>query len=278
MAASSALNEEIKQHYTRSDLGTEILTALAKAGKDVNNLQPEDLAPIDEFHIRGRKATFDLAAAAGLDESKYVLDVGCGIGGPSRCIASAFGCRVIGIDLTDEYCCAATMLAERTGLSHLVSYRQGDALELLFPDETFDVVWTQHVAMNIPDKATLYREMYRVLKPGGVLAIYDVLAGPAAPVIFPVPWARVPETSFLVTPEELREHLQRCGFTIRSWEDNSAVAGGWFASLAKRIQETGLPQLGINVLLGQDFQGMSQNLRRNIDESRVVIVQVVAGK
>lgn len=278
MSASSALNEIIKQHYTRSDLGREILSALAKAGKDVDNLQPEDLAPVDEFHVRGRKATLELAAVAALDASKYVLDVGCGIGGASRCIASAFGCRVIGVDLTDEYCCAATLLAERTGLSPLVSYQQGDALELEFPDETFNVVWTQHVAMNIPDKSRLYREMYRVLKPGGVLAIYDILAGPIASVIFPVPWARIPEASFLVTPQELQRHLLACGFSITSWIDNTEVAGEWFARLAQKNEETGMPRLGINVLLGQDFQEMTQNLRRNIDERRVVLLQVVARK
>lgn len=278
MSLANSLNDEIKRHYTSCDLGTKILTALEGTGKDITNLSPEDLAPVDEFHARGRKATFELAAAVGVDASKYVLDVGCGIGGPSRCIASTFGCRVMGIDLTDEYCSAATMLAERTGLSHLVSYSQGNALDLVFPDETFDVVWTQHVAMNIPDKVRLYQEMYRVLKPGGVLAIYDVLAGPLAPVLYPVPWARLPETSFLVSPDELRELLEVSGFVIRCWEDNSAIASGWFASLAKRIETGGLPPLGINLLLGDDFKTMSQNLRRNLEEGRVLLYQVVASK
>ena len=189
MAALSSLNEAIEQHYRRSGLATVILTALSNAGKDVNNLKPEDLASIDEFHIRGREATLELARAAGLDASTQVLDVGSGVGGPSRCIAREFGCRVTGIDLTHEYCRVATMLAERTGLSHLVSYRQGDALNLPFRDRAFDAAWTQHVAMNIPDKATLYREMDRVLKPSGVVGIYDILAGPGGPILFPVPWA-----------------------------------------------------------------------------------------
>jgi MPBQ/MSBQ methyltransferase len=140
MPTSSSLNEDVKQHYTRPDLGTGILTALASAGKDLDALTPEDLAPIDEFHIRGRQATLELAKAAGVDATQYVLDVGSGIGGPSRCLAREFGCRVAGIDLTDEYCRVATMLAERIGLSRLVSYRQGDALNLPFPDAVFDVV------------------------------------------------------------------------------------------------------------------------------------------
>jgi ubiquinone/menaquinone biosynthesis C-methylase UbiE len=216
MSPSRSLNEDIQQHYARSDLGTAILAALSEAGKDVNHLKPEDLAPVDEFHIRGRQATLELARTVGLDTTKQVLDVGSGVGGPSRCIAREFGCRVIGIDLTDEYCRVAMMLAERVALSHLVSYRQGDALNLPFPDETFDVAWTQHVAMNIPDKATMYREVHRVLKPGGVMAIYDILAGPAGQVLFPVPWARLPETSFLVTPDQLRQLLEESGSRSRA--------------------------------------------------------------
>ncbi len=278
MPPSKSLNEDVKQHYTRTDLGKLILSALVDAGKDINNLKPEDLAPVDEFHIRGRAATLELADVVGLNASKQVLDVGSGVGGASRYIARQFGCRVTGVDLTDEYCRVATMLAERIGVSHLVSYRQGDALNLAFPDGTFDVVWTQHVAMNISNKAALYREMYRVLKPGGAVAIYDILAGPKGPVLFPVPWARVPETSFLVTPEELRRLLQASGFTIANWEDTTAMARTWFTDLAKKIHDTGLPPLSFHVLMGQDFGVMAQNQRRNLEENRIALAQVVATK
>lgn len=278
MPPSRPVNEDIQQHYARPDLGTVILAALARAGKDIEALAPEDLAPVDEFHIRGRQATLELARAAGIAADQYVLDVGSGIGGPSRCLAHQFGCRVAGIDLTDEYCRVATMLAERVGLSRLVTYRQGDALSLPFPDAVFDVVWSQHVAMNISDKATLYREMYRVLKPGGVLAINDILAGAAGPVVFPVPWARVPETSFLATPDELRRLLEAAGFTVVSWEDTTTAAREWFIALAEKIQQHGLPPLGFHLLMGSDFQLMAQNQRRNLEEGRIVLAQVVGGK
>jgi ubiquinone/menaquinone biosynthesis C-methylase UbiE len=276
MSALSSLNESVKQHYGSPDLATVILTALTNAGKDVNDLKPEDLAPIDEFHTRGRKATLELARAAGLDAGQQVLDIGSGVGGPSRCIAHEFACQVTGIDLIDEYCQTATMLALRTGLSHLVSYRQGDALDLPFPDMTFDAVWSQHVAMNIPDKAALYREMHRVLKPGGVLAIYDILAGPGGPVIFPVPWARSSEMSFLVTPEKMRGLFDASGFTILSWEDSTGAALDFFTAVAKKIQQRGLPPLGIHTLLGPDFQIMAANQRRNLEQGRIVLAQVVA--
>ena len=275
---STELHQDIQQHYARQDLGNLILAALEKAGKDIDRLAPEDLAPIDEFHIRGRAATLELAHAAGIDSTKQVLDIGSGVGGSSRCLAREFGCRVTGIDLTDEYCRVAAMLSERIGLSALVSYRQGDALNLPFADDAFDVVWTEHAAMNIPNKLRLYREMYRVLKPGGTLAIYDILAGPSGPVLFPVPWARLPETSFVVTPGELRTLLDQAGFRIVDWTDTTDAARAWFVSLAEKIRKDGLPPLGFHVLLGPDFKDMAQNQRRNLDEGRIVLAQVVAKK
>jgi SAM-dependent methyltransferase len=272
------INESIQTHYTRADLGDVILTALEKAGKDVNCLTPEDLAPIDQFHIRGRAATLELARAAGLDAVKHVLDVGSGIGGTSRCLAKKFGCRVTGIDLTDEYCRAAAMLSAKTGLAHLVDYRQGDATKLPFDDQAFDVVWTEHVAMNIPDKTRLYKEMHRVLKPGGTLAIYDVLAGPSGPVLFPVPWARTPDTSFLVSPNELRKLLEEAEFTVTDWSDTTEAARAWFVTLAEKIQKEGFPSLGFHLLLGADFKAMAQNQGRNLQEGRIVLAQIVARK
>lgn len=276
MSIPANVNATVQEHYTRSDLGSVILTALEKAGKDIEHLTPEDLAPVDEFHIRGRRATLELAQAAGVDSTKRVLDVGSGVGGTSRCLAREFGCRVTGIDLTDEYCRTATMLSKRIGLAELVDYSQGDATNLPFPDASFDIVWTEHVAMNIPDKPALYREMYRVLKPGGTLAIYDILAGPSGPVMFPVPWARTPDSSFLVTPEELRDLLEKSGFNVTAWSDTTEAARAWFVSLAEKIRKDGLPPLGFHLLLGSDFQVMAQNQRRNLEEGRILLAQVVA--
>jgi ubiquinone/menaquinone biosynthesis C-methylase UbiE len=270
------VNETVQAHYTRSGLGGLILAALEEAGKDLNRLTPEDLAPIDEFHIRGRAATLELARIARVDSTKRVLDVGSGIGGTSRCLAREFGCRVTGIDLTDEYCSAAAMLSDRIGLAELVDYRQGDATSLPFPDASFDIVWTEHAAMNIPDKPRLYKEMYRVLKPGGTLAIYDILAGPSGPVLFPVPWARTPAASFLVTPDELRKLLDEAGFNIEAWLDTTDAARAWFVALAEEIRKEGMPPLGFHVLLGTDFQAMAQNQRRNLEDGRIVLAQVVA--
>ncbi len=271
-------NSTVQSHYTVTDLGQLILETLAKAGRDPSRLTPEDLAPIDEFHIRGRAATLDLARAAKISPATKVLDVGSGLGGPARALASEYGCHVTGIDLTDEYCRVAHMLSGLLGLSHLLHFQQGDALNLPFEAASFDTVWTEHVAMNIPDKAGLYREMFRVLKPGGTLAIYDILAGPVAPVHFPVPWARTSQTSFLISPEELRTHLKAAGFEVTDWVDSTETGKAWFVALAERIQKFGLPPLSFALLMGQDFSAMAQNQRRNLEEGRIVLAQVVAKK
>lgn len=271
------LNAKVQGHYTVSDLGRSILDTLAKAGRDPDRLTAQDLAPIDEFHVRGRAATLDLARAAGIRRSMSVLDVGSGLGGPARTLASEYGCRVTGLDLTEEYCQVARMLSDRLGLGHLLQFQQGDALDLPFPVASFDAVWTEHVAMNIRDKARFYGEMFRVLKPGGTLAIYDILRGPTAtPVLFPVPWARTPETSFLASPEELRAHLENAGFRVADWVDTTEAGKAWFIALAERIKKDGLPPLGFALLMGEDFATMAQNQRRNLEEGRIVLGQIVA--
>ena len=269
---------DVARHYTRGGLGEAILSALKDAGKDVDRLRPEDLAPVDEFHLRGRAATVEAARLAGLDAGHHLLDVGCGIGGPSRHLASEFGCRVTGLDLTAEYCRVAAMLAERTGLSGRVEFRQGDALALPFADAVFDRVWTQHASMNIADKDGLFAEMRRVLKPDGRLALYDILAGTGGEVRYPVPWARESAISFLDTPDALRARLPAAGFEILTWLDVTAPACDWFREVVTRTRAQGAPPLGIHLLLGDDFAEMAANLMQNLEQDRIVLIQAVARK
>src|SRR5215467_10782026 len=194
----------VAEHYRRPALGDVILRALKETGKDVEHLTPDDLAPVDEFHSGGRNATVRLAQLAEIDGFQRVLDVGCGIGGPSRFLASKFGCQVNGLDLTAEFVALAAMLAQRTRLADKVTYRQGNALDLPFPDASFDVVWSQNAAMNIGDRDRLYGEMRRVLTPSGRLALQDVAAGPGGDPYYPTPWSSDKSISFLFTPQSTR--------------------------------------------------------------------------
>ena len=193
------MTANVERNYTRGGLQRKVLDAIVAAGFDPDNLHPDALTPAEEFHTFGRAATIDLAAAASIGESDRVIDVGSGLGGPARYLARERHCHVVGMDLTQELCDVATDLTRRVGLSDRVEIHQGNALGLPVADESFDVAWTQHVSMNIDDKAGFYAEMRRVLRPGGRLAFFDLLAGANKPIHFPVPWAEDATSSALAT-------------------------------------------------------------------------------
>lgn len=225
--------DAVASHYVGSTdaagdaLAARIAEALGRAGKDLDELTLEDLAPVDEFHIRGRKATLEIGKALGVDAGAHLLDIGSGLGGPARALAKAHGCRVTGIDLTPAFCEAATVLSGWVGLADRLAFRQGDATALPFPDASFDAAMTLHVAMNIAAKDRMYAEARRVLKPGGRFVAYDVLQGEGGEVVFPVPWAREPSISHLATPGEMRELLAGAGFGILAEEDSTEESQGW---------------------------------------------------
>lgn len=273
-----ALDKDVAAHYGRADLSAKILAALTQAGLDVDRLRPEDLAPIDEFHVRGREATMEFGRGLGLSPDLHVLDVGSGVGGPARHLAAAYGCRITGIDLTEEFCDAANMLAERVGLADRVTYRAANALDMPFADAAFDGAYTQHVAMNIPDKAALYREVARVLKPGAGFGIYDVLQGAGGDIVYPTPWARDPATSFVATEAEMRDALEAAGFTIETWRDTTAPGAAWFAAKQQSVAEQGPPLLGLHLLLGPIFAEMGKNMARNLAEDRVAMAEILCRK
>jgi ubiquinone/menaquinone biosynthesis C-methylase UbiE len=267
--------QAVSEHYARRALGDAILAALKAAGKDLEHLTPDDLAPIDEFHNGQRNATIRLARLAAVSGSDKVLDVGCGIGGPSRYLASAFGCEVIGLDLTPEFIELARMLTERTRLSHKVSYRQGDALQLPFPDASFDLVWSQNATMNIADRARLYGEMRRALKAGGRVAIQDIAAGPGGEPFYPTPWASNKGMSFLLTPEATRATMEGTGLRVLAWHEATQEALEQAVSRAEALDSGSLPPLGLHILMGPEFPAISRNMLRNLQEQRLTLLNAV---
>lgn len=268
--------EPVESHYGRGGILDSILRVLRETGKDPARLRPADLAPVDEFHVRGREATIELAGRAALAPDLRVLDVGSGLGGSARYLASERQCHVTGIDLTKEYVDVATALAELVGLGEKVEFRQASATALPFDAGAFDVVWTEHVQMNIADKSGFYGEIARVLKPRGRLLFHDVFQGPGGEPHFPVPWAGAPAISFLAAPDDVRRILDDLGFTVLDWEDRSRPSLDWFLAAIEKMKASGPPPLGIHLLMGETARTKFQNLVRNLREGRVVVVQAVA--
>lgn len=267
------LADDVQRHYTSGHLQEAVLAAIIESGYDPDRLDVEALAPAEEFHTLGRPATIALADAAKINATDNVLDVGSGLGGPARLLARRYGSHVTGIDLTQELCDVAEDLTRRVGLSDRVEIRQGNALNLPFENDSFDVVWTQHVSMNIADKVKLYREMRRVIKVGGRLAFFDILAGPLQPIHFPVPWAEDGSVSFLATADETRSNVKDAGFAVRIWEDVTQEAVNFFAQLSETPPVRS--PLGLHLLI-PNMPIKGANLKRNVDEGRIIVVRCVA--
>ncbi len=261
----------VSSHYARHGaLTARLLDALAAAGKDTGTLGVEDLSPLDQFHLRGHQATRELAAEAGLAPGQRLLDIGSGIGGPARMLAQEYRVAVTAVDLTEAYCRTAAELSALLPEAPAPAFVCADATRLPFPADGFDVVWTQHAGMNIPDKPALYRECLRVCRPGGRFLIYDVVEGPAGDPYFPVPWASTSGGRFLVPATALRQLVLAAGFRELAFRDLSGEALAWNRKRQARMAaDEGPPVLGTHLLLVPEFPQMVANVGRGLEEGRL---------
>jgi SAM-dependent methyltransferase len=260
-------------HYSARDIEKRILTALRAAGLNPDQrLLPEDLAALDHFHTGGFRASLDLMELAKIRATDRVLDIGAGLAGAARMLASAIGCRVDCVELTSDFCAGAVLLNRLTGLDDRVEVHLGSALDLPLPDDSFDAAWMQNVGMNIADKRKLYAEVSRVLKPGGRFAFQEMAAGESVTTYFPLPWATVASDNFLISAEEMHSLLGECGFVAETFEDASDTILNSPPPVSAAPSMNPQAQLGLSVFV-DNLAEKAANARRSLQEGKIRFVR-----
>jgi ubiquinone/menaquinone biosynthesis C-methylase UbiE len=272
-------DRDVTTHYSHGALLSRLKAALRDDGVDADNPTMETLAPYDQFHGRGLEATVEMAALIRAGPGDHVLDIGSGIGGPARYIARRFGCRVTGIDLTAEFCDVARHLTRVLHLGDRVTFEVGNALAMPFGDASFDGAYSMNVSMNIADKAALYREIHRVLKPGGWLILSELAKGNGGAPDFPTPWAASAATSFLATPEATRQCLAKAGFEVKQLKSTlqeSLAFGARSRAMVERGEKP--PHRAVMLIHGEIAAEAAANTARGLRDGRIVPVEVLAQK
>jgi ubiquinone/menaquinone biosynthesis C-methylase UbiE len=267
--------DRVAAHYSHGGLLRSILDGVHRLGKSADTVGVDDLAPVDEFHIGGRVATELFLDQLGIAADDRVLDVGCGLGGASRFVAEQYGCQVTGIDLTNEYVRTGEIMCAWVGLDDLITLDCGDATATPYPDGAFDTSYMMHVGMNIADKRSLAVELYRVLRPGGRLGIYDVMRVGNGALRFPVPWATNPEESAVSSPGEYRDSLEAAGFRVIAEHDRSAFALEFFSNLQASANGAESSPLGLHVLMGESAAEKVRNMIENVSNRRVAPFEII---
>jgi SAM-dependent methyltransferase len=270
--------DAIADHWGQGDVYALIVAALEKAGKRLDALSIEDLAPVDHFHARGFPATVELADRLPIEAGQRILDIGCGLGGPARYIARRFRCKVHGIDITLPFVEAANKLTALLAMQDEVTIEHGDGQHLPFGDTAFDGAYTQHVAMNVPDRARFYAEAHRVLKPGAFFALTEHGLGPAGDPHYPVPWSEDGSGAHLVTPEQTAGFLETAGFGERVIEDTGPRYVAAYRKALELAAAGRLSPLGTHIFMGDTALEKLENAARNIEEGRTHPIQVVCRK
>jgi sarcosine/dimethylglycine N-methyltransferase len=268
----------VRSHYASEGIAARILAALRAAQGEAAPVTADALAPLDHFHGRGVKATRELVALLEPRPGERVLDIGGGIGGPARWIAARFGCHVTSLDLTPEFCRAAEELNAATGLADRVRVVEGSATGLPFGEGEFGRAYSENVAMNVADKPRFYAEALRVLRPGGIFAFSHYGTGPKGEPDYPLPWAAGPATSFLCSPQETRDQVLAAGFELVLFRDKTGEVLPDLRENRRRLEEQGLPLLGLQTLMGERIRELQINVARSAEEGRLIVIEGLARK
>ncbi|MDY0202313.1 MAG: class I SAM-dependent methyltransferase [Tenuifilaceae bacterium] len=264
------LNSQIEKHYHQPNLYDDIINRLKELEVDLNNVTRKDIAGVDEFHVRGAEVSRELAKIANINNAR-LLDIGCGIGGPCRMLADEFNCDTVGIDVSKEYVATASKLSELVGLSHSTKFIYGDATNLPFGNNEFDVVWTQHVQVNISDKLKFYSEIKRVLNDNGVFIYYEVFKTGNKEVNYPLPWADESSISFLEQSSKIDSILLQLGLVKKQSANQTESGIKVLEKMLDRLTTRGAPRLGLNVLMGASTKDKIANLLSGLKEGKIYL-------
>jgi ubiquinone/menaquinone biosynthesis C-methylase UbiE len=278
-AAETVTRSSVSDHYAHSNLIAAIQNGLMLMGKTTSTVTVDDLAPVDEFHIGGRRATEELIGQLQPSFDDHLLDIGSGLGGAARFTADRYGCQVTGIDLTRDYVEAGNLLCEWVGLSDRVSLHHANALSIPFPNGTFSASYMLHVGMNIEDKSSLFSEAARVMRSGARFGVYDVMRTGDGELSYPLPWATTHEANAAARPDQYRSALQSAGFEILSERNRSGFALAYFNQLRSMMSAADrLPPLGLHTLMGERRKDQVRNMIENISGGRIAPFEMIARK
>jgi ubiquinone/menaquinone biosynthesis C-methylase UbiE len=133
----------------------------------------------DTFEAATNRLTDKLTGMLTIKPGDRLLDIGCGIGEPAIRLASAHHIDVVGVSISQRQVERANDRAAAAGLADRLSFQFGDAMDLPFPDESFDLVWALESLHHMPDRWQVIRQAARILRPGGMMAIGDFLLSTA---------------------------------------------------------------------------------------------------
>lgn len=270
--------QQVAKHYTHGGLEDAILSALTAGGKNIEKLAAVDLAGVDEFHLGWRAATMEIARDLHLSRATYVLDVGSGIGGSARYFAEAYGARVTGIDLTQEFVDVANAFTRRCGLSDLATFKQASALALPFKDGTFDAATMIHVGMNIENKAKVFSEVWRVLQSAARFTVYDVMRTAKGDIPYPMPWASTTATSFVGTPDDYRRMLAEAGFKLEGEVSRRDLSLKLWQEMRVKAAEDGPPKLSLQLLMGETAKERFGNVIATLERGIIAPIEMIVRK